>query len=80
MENRLARIQAIAPTVFTGGGISGLKVKAFILDPSPLYQRNALVVTVHQQGNADADREIDTHSDRDHFNGLASLVEHGTGK
>src|SRR5690606_40082700 len=50
LENRLLRIQASTPTVLTGGGMSGLKTWAVTGVSSPLDQRDALVVPVHQAG------------------------------
>nr|GEY82994.1 hypothetical protein [Tanacetum cinerariifolium] len=43
-------------------------------------ERNALVVPVHQQGNADTDRQVHAHGDGNDFDGLTGLIEHGTGE
>src|SRR5690606_31763360 len=46
----------------------------------PFDQRDALVVPVHQQRNADADGQVDAHGDGHGFDRLAGLVEHRAGE
>src|SRR5689334_2002344 len=87
VENRLARIQPIAPVMATGGGSGSCAAErtkaisaAFLASKASmsvtailaLHQRLARVVPVHEQRSRDADREIDRHRDGDDLDRLAS--------
>src|SRR5690554_5150871 len=78
LANRLARTQPTGPTLRAGAGRSGLKT-CFSMALA-LHQRDALVVQVHQQGNAQADGQVHAHGDGHGLDGLAGLVEHGPGE
>src|SRR5690242_16421075 len=98
LENRLARIQPMAPAAVAGGGKDAAgelrtkdrprappfpkesAVKVEVTAPSPLDQRDARVVPVHQQRGDEADAEVDGHGEGDDLDRLPGLIEHRAGE
>src|SRR5262249_28098416 len=87
-ENRFVRTQVHGPPTRGGlcGTASGTPATAvsrarFVVVSlmSPSHQRGTRVVPVHQQADAQADGEEHEHDERDAFDRLAGLVEHGVG-
>src|SRR5215475_376124 len=84
-ENRLARSQrrtglwAPQPTGgrVTGRGACGASVAVTIA--SALRQRDARIVPVHEQADAEADGQKHRHDQRDRLDRLAGLVQRGVG-
>src|SRR5437879_6073673 len=78
--NRLARSHAmVRPAIVLrirgrsrGSGFSGSDVSDVM---SPLHQRDARVVPVHEQADAEADGEEHQHDERDGLDRLAGLVQ-----
>src|ERR1700746_3743681 len=79
--NRLARSHAmVRPAIVlrirgrpSGSGFSGADVSGVM--GSSLHQRDARIVPVHEQADAEADGEEHQHDERDRLDRLAGLVQ-----